>query len=226
MKTKSLLLLFFFTILIACNSRNEKANESKKIIETKHEVNTSIEPKEKLKDKSIYDSKFLGKENVLINDHKVILTKDEFESIYTQVDSISTQLWECGSPFEWLDEKWMIKTYGKKNNKSGTFNTFNGEITTIFSQNIQFATNNHIVLFDTGFVGNNSFKIISHNITLNKDTTVKEFMSKFPNTEMEKTDYPNEVRFRFYLDNKSDDCFLFYFKDGKLNYLTLWWLLC
>ena len=79
MKTKSLLLLLLFTILIACNSRNEKAKESKKSIEAKQEVNTSIDPKEKLKDKSIYDSKFLEKENVLINDHKVILTKDEFE---------------------------------------------------------------------------------------------------------------------------------------------------
>lgn len=220
------LLLFLFAILIACNSRNEKAKESNNIIETKKEANTSIEPKEEPNDKSIYDSKFLEIENVLINNHKIILSKDEFESIYTHVDSTKTQLWECGSPFEWLDEKWMVKTYGKKNTETGVFSKFNGEITTIYSQNIDFATNNHIVLFDTGFAANNSFKITSHNITLNKDTTVQEFKSKFPNVEMEKTDNPNEVRFRFYLNNKSDDAFLFYFKDGKLNYLTLWWLLC
>ena len=42
------LLLLLFTILIACNSRNEKAKESKKSIEAKQEVNTSIDPKEKL----------------------------------------------------------------------------------------------------------------------------------------------------------------------------------
>ncbi|KAF2513588.1 hypothetical protein [Flavobacterium foetidum] len=218
------LILLLFTILIACNSCNKKVKEPKKIIETKQKVTTSTEPKEK--DKSIYDSKFLEKENVLINNHKVILTKDEFESIYTHIDSTKTRLWECGSPFEWLDEKWMTKTYGKKNKETGLFPKFNGEITSIYSQNIDFATNNHIVLFDTGSADNNTFEIISHNIKLNKDTTVKEFRSKFPNIEMEKTDYPNEVRFRFYLNNQSDDAFLFYFKDGKLNYLTLWWLLC
>ncbi|MFD1601669.1 hypothetical protein ACFSJW_16610 [Flavobacterium artemisiae] len=220
------ILLLLFTILIACNNRDEKAKEPNNIIETKKEATTSIEPKEKSKDKSIYDSKFLEKGNVLINDYKIILSKDEFESIYTHVDSTKTQLWECGSPFEWLDEKWMIKTYGKKNKETGIFEKFNGEITTIYIKNSQFTTNNHIVLFDTGFAATNSFKIISHNITLNKDTTVEEFQSKFPNSEIEKTENPNEVRFRFYLNATSDDAFLFYFKDGKLNYLTLWWLLC
>ena len=88
------------------------------------------------------------------------MTKDEFESIYTHTDSTKTQLWECGSPFEWLDEKWMVKAYGEKDKGTGIFKNFNGEITNIYSQNIDFTTNNHIVLFDTGFAANNSFKII------------------------------------------------------------------
>ncbi|MBE8727814.1 hypothetical protein C4F50_23095 [Flavobacterium sp. KB82] len=211
-------------MLIACNSRNEKVKEAAKTI-TK-DTSAVVETKKKPDDKSVYDSKFIEKENILINGNKVIVSKQEFESIYTKIDSTKTQIWECGSPFEWLDEKWMIKTYGQKTSDMGTFKTFNGEITTIYTQNIQFATNNHIVLFDTGFADQNSFKIISHNITLDKNTTLKEFRKKFPNAEMEKTENENEVRFRFYLDKVTDDAFLFYFKDGKLNYVTLWWLLC
>lgn len=221
---KRYLFLLLFTLLAACNNHNQKAKESKKSI-NKGNINTSI-PKKKDSDKSIYDSKFITIENVLINDQKVILSNTEFESIYTHIDSTKTQVWECGSPFEWLDREWMTKTYGKENKGTGTFSKFNGEITTIYSKNIEFATNNHIVLFDTGFADNNSFKIISHNIILDKNTTLKEFRAKFPNSEMETTENPNEVRFRFYLKELSDDAFLFYFKDGKLNYFTLWWLLC
>jgi len=211
-------------MLAACNNHNEKAKESKKSI-NKESLSPSI-AKTKFGDKSIYDLNFITIKNVLINDHKVILSKAEFESIYTHIDSTKTQIWECGSPFDWLDREWMTKTYGKEDPETGIFSKFNGEITTIYSENIEFATNKHIVLFDTGFADNNSFKIISHNIILNKNTTLNEFRSKFPNSKMETTENPNEVRFRFYLKELSDDAFLFYFKDGKLNYFTLWWLLC
>jgi len=221
---KKYLFLLLFTILSACNNHNEKAKESKKSI-NQESASPSI-AKKKFDNKSIYDLKFITIKNVLINDHKVILSKEEFESIYTHIDSTKTQIWECGSPFEWLDREWMIKTYGREDRETRIFRNFNGEITTIYSKNIEFATNNHIVLFDTGFADNNSFKIISHNIILNKNTTLNEFRSKFPNSKMETTENPNEVRFRFYLKELNDDAFLFYFKDGKLNYFTLWWLLC
>ncbi|MFH7018039.1 hypothetical protein [Flavobacterium sp. FlaQc-47] len=221
---KKYLFLFLFTILTACNNHNKEEKEFKKSI-NKESVSPSI-AKTKFGNKSIYDLKFITIKNVLINDHRVILSKVEFESIYTHIDSTKTRIWECGSPFDWIDREWMTKTYGEENRETGVFSKFNGEITTIYSKNIEFATNNHIVLFDTGFADNNSFKIISHNIILNKNTTLNEFRSKFPNSKMETTENPNEVRFRFYLKELNDDAFLFYFKDGKLNYFTLWWLLC
>lgn len=221
---KKYLFLFLFTILTACNNHNKEEKEFKKSI-NKESASPSI-AKTKFGNKSIYDLKFIPIKNVLINDHRVILSKVEFESIYTHIDSTKTRIWECGSPFDWIDREWMTKTYGEENRETGVFSKFNGEITTIYSKNIEFATNNHIVLFDTGFADNNSFKIISHNIILNKNTTLNEFRSKFPNSKMETTENPNEVRFRFYLKELNDDAFLFYFKDGKLNYFTLWWLLC
>ena len=224
MNPKKYLLLLILMSLIACNGHNEKAKEPKKSIAK--DTNTVIETKEKIDNEPISNLSFIKIDDVLINNHKVILSKAEFESIDTHIDSTKTQVWECGSPFEWLDREWMIKTYGEKTSDMGTFKSFNGEITTIYTQNIDFATNNHIVLFDTGFADRNSFTIISHNITLDKNTTVEEFRTNFPNSEMEKTENPNEARFRFYLDKESEAAFLFYFKDGKLNYLTLWWLLC
>ncbi|MBS7231862.1 hypothetical protein KHA90_12590 [Flavobacterium psychroterrae] len=167
---KKYLFLFLFTILTACNNHNKEEKEFKKSI-NKESVSPSI-AKTKFGNKSIYDLKFITIKNVLINDHRVILSKVEFESIYTHIDSTKTRIWECGSPFDWIDREWMTKTYGEKDRETGVFDKFNGEITTIYSKNIEFATNNHIVLFDTGFADNNSFKIISHNIILNKNTTL------------------------------------------------------
>ena len=76
------------------------------------------------------------------------------------------------------------------------------------------------------FAKNNSFKIISHNITLDENTTLEEFKKIFPNIEIENLENPNYVKARFYLGKDEDDAFLFCFKNGKLDYFTLWWLLC
>ena len=229
--------IFTLLLLIILSCQNEKKEKTKKenvSIQTNNNFqntnqqvkDTIIENKGKLNINSIYNSKFIEIKNVLVNGHKVILLKNEFDAIYPKNDSIKTTLWECGSPFDWLDEEWMIKTYGVENEEKGMFERFNGEITTIYGKNIEFSTNNHIVLFDMAFAQNNSFNIISHNITLDQNTTLEKFKKIFPNAEIENLDDKSEVRTRFYLGNDSDDAFLFYFKKGKLNYFKLWWLLC
>lgn len=48
----------------------------------------------------------------------------------------------------------------------------------------------------------------------------------FPQSKMEELATPESVRFRFYLEEDYSDAFLFYFKNVKLDFLTLWWLLC
>ena len=174
----------------------------------------------------IFNSKYLAIKNATVNHHPIILDQKEFEKIYKNIDSTSTTLWECGNPFDWLDKDWMRKKYGSENNDKGTFENFDGKITTIYSKEIEFNTNNHIVLFNTAFAKKNSFQIPSHHINLDQNTTLEEFKTIFPNLELEKLENPNEVRFRMYLSHSSDDAFLFYFKNGKLDYFTLWWLLC
>lgn len=173
-----------------------------------------------------YNLNTIDIENVLINGHKIILTKSEFDSYYKNIDSTKTYVWECGSPFESIDEKWMTKTYGKKNEEEGTFENFNGEITSIFCKDIEFSTNKHIVLFERAFAQNNSFKIISKDVTLDKNTTLDDFKKTFPNVEMEELENKNECRFRLSLNKNRDGDFLFYFKNGKLDYFTLWFVLC
>lgn len=217
--------IFIAFILQSCWNKNEVEQENKKA-EVAVASDTISETKLTLSLQSIYNSKFLDTDNVLVNDQKTISSKKEFESVYKKIDSTNTSVWECGNPFEWLDEKWMIQEYGAQNKEKGTFENFNGEITTICVNDAIFATNNHIVLFDEAFVTKNSFKIISHNIILDKNTTLESFKKTFPNAAIEKVENENECRIRFSLGVDSDDAFLFYFKNGKLNYLRLWWLLC
>ncbi|TKC00880.1 hypothetical protein [Pedobacter cryophilus] len=237
MKKNIFLTIFVLTLLTIIGCKNEKKeqlkNENVKALTNRNFQNitrqgkdTIIENKKNLNINSIYNSKFIEIKNVLVNEHKVILLKNEFDAIYPKNDSIRTILWECGSPFEWLDKEWMVKTYGNENKEKGTFENFNGVITTIYGKNIEFSTNDHIVLFDMAFAENNSFKILSHNITLDKNLTLEEFKKIFPNAEIENLENKNEVRARFYLAKNMDDAFLFYFKNGKLDYFTLWWLLC
>jgi len=165
-------------------------------------------------------------EDALINDHKIILEKKIFDELYPKRDSVRTEIWECGNPFNWLDDKWMTKTYGKYDQNRDTFGDFNGKLTSIFTKSVQFDTNNHIVLFNSALSKGNNFKIKSHQIVLNENTTLEEFQKFFPNLKKEELEHKNECRFRMGLEKDSDDAFLFYFENGKLKSFNLWWLLC
>lgn len=174
----------------------------------------------------IYNSKYLAIKDARVNNHAIILGQKEFNKMYTKIDSTRTILWECGNPLDFLDKEWMTKKYGPINKDTGTFENFDGKITTIYAKETEFDTNNHIVLFNSASAKQNSFQIPGYNIHLDKNTTLEDFKKLFPHSEVEKLENSNEVRYRFYLDEKSSDAFLFHFKNGKLNYFTLWWLLC
>ena len=187
--------------------------------------NTEVNRTEKA-EPVIFLSKYLEIKDALVDSKNLILNKVDFEKFSTlKTDSAKTDLWECGNPFEWLDRPWMEKTYGKYDEKAGNFPKFNGEITTIYKKGIEYSTNDHIVLFSRAEAENHNFRIPSHHIILDKNTTLKDFKKLFPQLDAEKVSN-NEVRFRIYLNHLSDDAFLFYFKDGRLQNFTLWWLLC
>jgi len=173
-----------------------------------------------------YLSAFLKIEDALMNDNKIILEKKIFDELYPKRDSVKTEIWECGNPFNWLDDKWMIKTYGKYDRERDTFGDFDGKLTSIFTKNARFDTNNHIVLFNGALSKGNNLKIKSHQIVLDENTTLEEFQRFFPNLKKEELEHKNEYRFRIGIEKNNDDAFLFYFENGKLKSFNLWWLLC
>lgn len=164
--------------------------------------------------------------DVLINDKKVLRTIDEFNKSYSHIDSIKTTLWECGQPFEWLDKEWMEDKYGKFDDIKGTFKNFDGKIKTFYVLNTEYNSNNHLVLFNNGNTKNNSLKIISKNIVLNANTTIEQFKKYFQQSKQENLANLNEFRFRLYMKNESEDAFIFDFKNGKLQKIILFWVLC
>ena len=218
--------IVFVIMLMGCHNEEKPKNKPKNERQTTIQVQPIPLKTTETKKPIVYKKRYMSIKDVLVNGHNMILSRRKFNSLYKKIDSSKTQLWECGDPFEWLDEKWMKATYGDKSEKSGTFQKYDGNVTTIFAKNIEFNTNNHIVLLNTAFAKSNSFEIPSHRIVLDKNTSVEDFRKTFPLAKMEKVEDPDEVRFRFYLKAPADDAFLFYFKNGKLNYLKLWWLLC
>jgi hypothetical protein len=185
MKRIFLSVLLSFVIL-GCNTSEHRE---------KTKVSSTKKSKGKLRDVITYSSKVIAIKDVLINGHEAILPMRRFNAIYKAIDSSKIALWECGNPFEFIDEAWMKKTYGNKNEETGTFENYDGKVTTLFGKQIEFNTNNHIVLFNTAFANLNSFEIPSHHILLNNHTSLDDFKKLFPNSAGEKLANSNAVRF-------------------------------
>jgi len=221
-------ILFALFFLFSCKDDKKETSPTKvsnELSGTKSIEKDSAKTGEKPVSK-IYLDNYLKIENALVNNNKIILQKKMFDNLYPKRDSVKVEIWECGNPFNWLDEKWMTKTYGKYEQDRDTFGDFDGKLTSIFTQNARFDTNNHIVLFNSALSEGNEFKIKSHQITLNENTTLEEFQRFFPNLKKEELEHKNECRFRMGIEKDSDDAFLFYFENGKLKSFNLWWLLC
>lgn len=215
------------TFQISCKKEEQKIFQTTTIKTDSMKIDAKAGDVISAHSSKVYDFKYLEMENVLVNGHKVYLDKKEFDALYkNKIDSNKTDIWECGTPFEWLDEKWMAQKYGPKS-ELGDLPNFDGKITTIYVKNIEFNTNNHMVLFNSGNVENNSFHIVSHNITLDKNTKLKDFKKLFPKGDYYVLEDSDEMHARFSIGkNDVEDAFHLVFKNGKLELVTLWWLLC
>ncbi len=222
---KAKIFLSFLIFLFLLNCKKETDNTVKKTNDSSEQVNFK---KDSLKTNNIsnkispipFTEDDLALENVLVNGNDIALPKVKFEKIYPKHDSVKTELWECGSAFEWLDKEWLEKTYGKD------LADFDGKITTFYVNHAEFNSDNHIVLFNNAQADKNDFVIKTHHITLNKNTTINEFQKLFPKLKKEETDQKDVVSFRIPVSKNVEDSFIFYFKDGKLESFYLWWLLC
>lgn len=224
MKDKILTGLLMFLALWSCQ---KKEKENLKSLQEKDSLQTIIKqdslPKEKQSEKElpkVFTDDFLKIENVQVNGNDIVLPQEQFQKLHPKNDSVKTEPWDCGSPFEWLDKTWMEKTYGKD------LVNFDGKITTSYTNNAEFISNNHKVIFSSAKSGNNRFEIKSHHIILTQETTVEDFQKLFPKLKIENTDQKNIQRFSIPVGKEIEDSFIFYFKDGKLDNFNLWWLLC
>lgn len=221
--------IFLFLFFVNCKKEHQETvlakNESDSVIienpETKKDSSvTSIEKVDS--EPKIYDSEFLPPEKVLINNHNYLLPKKQFDQIYPKLDSTRTAIWECGDPFEWLDVDWMTKTYGPKSKTSYEYENYDGYITSLYSKKIYFLTNkNKVLFFEMKMTGNN-FKVKEHDIILTEATTKSEFEKMFPKANK----WDESDTYVMQLDNVYDAQFVFIFKNGKLDDIHLWWLLC
>lgn len=224
MKSKIFGGLLIFLALWSCQ---KKEKEDLKSLQDKDSLQTIIKQdslhKEKQSEKEsskVFTDDFLKIENAQVNGNDIVLSQEQFQKFYSKHDSIKSEVWDCGSPFEWLDKAWMEKTYGKD------LLNFDGKITTFYTGNAEFISNNHKVIFSSAKSGNNRFEIRSHHIILTSNTTVAEFQKLFPKLKIEDTDRKNIQSFSIPVGKETEDSFMFYFKDGKLDNFNLWWLLC
>jgi hypothetical protein len=174
----------------------------------------------------VYLADSLSLNNILLNGHQPKLSFDRFHKYYPKSDSLKKTLWECGSPFDSLDEAWMINTYGAYDTQMGTFKNYDGQVTTIYVNGSAYATNGHITLLIEADASHNSVLIPSHQIALNSQTSAATFNKLFPKTHPEKMEDRNMIRYRIPLKPDYPDAFLFYFKNGKFDHIELWYLLC
>lgn len=216
----SCLLMFMMT---SCRKMESKTPDSIPVesstVNSKKDSPYQDTSKEKPKP-TIFNENFLELENVSVNEKNIVLSADDFEKLYPKKDSVKIEIWDCGSPFEWLDKIWMEKTYGKD------LINFDGKITTFYTHNAEFISNKHKVLFSQAKTGDNHFEIKSHHIVLTDQTTVDEFQKLFPKIKGDDTDQNNTIVFRIPISKDIEDSFEFYFVNEKLKRFNLWWLLC
>lgn len=215
-------LIILFLTIISCKNKNDNTTK-----DNLPKVNNSlkIEDSTKLIEKdNLFDT--IPLEDVFLNNHKLYFNESKFKDLYNSIDSTKIQSWECGNPFEWLDEDWMYKKYGKNNDPREKFIKYNGTLKAIYTNKIIFNSNNHMVLFEYAELDKNSIIIKPFNIIFNNQITIDSFQKLFPKKEKEDGFQKDEFKFRFQLNNENDDAFFFIFKDGKLKAFELWWLLC
>jgi hypothetical protein len=93
---------------------SEKEEEDLKSLQDKDSLQTIIKQDSLHKEKQsenetpkVFTDDFLKIENVQVNGNDIVLPQEQFQKLYPKHDSVKTEPWDCGSPFEWLDKAWM-----------------------------------------------------------------------------------------------------------------------
>ncbi len=220
------ILIFVPLIVLSCDRNSDKSISTEKSSNKQQGHENSFRQSKKGYIPRPYNSSILSIHDVSVNGQKILMSKESFNLTYNQIDSVIVESRECGNPFEWLDKKWMTKTYGEYNDQIGTFENFNSHISVFHSKHASFDSNNHLYLLNTAYADKNTVRINSNNIILTNQTTLAEFENLFPKAEKEILIDSKQVRFRLFTESEYDNSFLFYFENNRFLYVNLWWLLC
>jgi len=229
MKLKVLIASIAGLALLSCNANNDQATKksyAKHSSQTTASKGLNITRPVTKREPKAYLIDSLPLTAILLNGHKPELPNNSFNKYYPKPDSTKRTLWECGSPFDSLDEAWMEKTYGMWDAQAGTFKNYDSQITTIYVNGSAYATNGHMTLLIKADAKRNSVSVPSHQIALSSHTSIATFNKLFPKIHPEKTEDKNVIRYRMPLKRDYPDAFLFYFKNGMFDHIELWYLLC
>ncbi len=209
--------LVFLIIILAVSCRkieknNKVANTSFQVKKDSYLLSNKIKEIDTLE---IYNWDTLSIESVKFNKKNMLFSLADLDS--KKIDSISYDLWACGNPFEWMDEKYPADS-----------------LRDIHIKGSRYITNENSVLLMSSIIKNNELKF-HNNIRINEFTTIDNFKKIFPRSyktfiRAKKLNPENYVEYDYinivFFKEQPSDHWIFYFKDGLLIKFELYWWLC
>jgi hypothetical protein len=109
-----------------------------------------------------------------VNGNDIVLSQEQFQNFIQNMILLKVNHGTAEALLNGLIKRGW-KTYGKD------LLNFDGKITTFYTNNAEFISNNHKVIFSSAKSGNNRFEIKSHHIILTRKPPLKISKSYFPN---------------------------------------------
>lgn len=211
---KSLLLLFFSSLLLSCDSKIQEKSPSNIAASTIESEKDSLrkEPPVPLEIQSNIVPDSIDFDSIKINQNiPLLLTEKELIKWLGSPDSLVKEHgWDCGN---YLDTNYFVKVYyyGKS----------------------RFIASNGKALLHQLYLSDNLFSFSSSDFSIKGTIAESELKKIFPASyqlmiqSRQKNDVPKRMHLRmiknpFYEDGN----FIIYLKDGKLDKIELWWLIC
>jgi hypothetical protein len=156
MKSKIFGALLMFLALWSCQ---KKEKEDLKSLQDKDSLQTIIKQDSLHKEKQsenetpkVFTDDFLKIENVQVNGNDIVLPQEQFQNFIQNMILLKLNHGTAEALLNGLIKRGW-KTYGKD------LLNFDGKITTFYTNNAEFISNNHKVIFSSAKSGNNRFEI-------------------------------------------------------------------
>lgn len=192
-------------ISIGSSCKKETKSDSLGITYTQDSTNSDTDADEK---SQIPQPDTLSLNNTSFDKHSLFQSRKE---VRDKIDSTVYKIWECGNPFEWMDEE-----------------ADNDSIYHLYQDGKEYITNGSHILLYKAYFKNHRLLIKNKNVILSESTTLEQFKVLFPTSFTHWKHKSNEydklqVSFN---QEVSEDGWRFYFKNGYLYKFELYWWIC